>query len=66
MVNIVDLEKVKDHTIILRNRIDELLEEVDLAIEENEEEIKNLDIKDIHYKYKMIQAQMKRLGRFIK
>ena len=44
----MNLESVRWHTNVLRHRTETLLRVLDYAIEEEDEEIKALDIKDIN------------------
>lgn len=61
----MNLESVRWHTNVLKHRTETLLRVLDYAIEEEDEEIKALDIKDINKYFGLVEIQFNRVKRFV-
>lgn len=61
----MNLESVRWHTNVLKHRTETLLRVLDYAIEEEDEEIKSLDIKDINKYFGLVEIQFNRVKRFV-
>lgn len=61
----MNLESVRHHTNVLKHRTETLLRALDYAIEEEDEEIKSLDIEDINKCFRSVEQQFDRLKRFV-
>ena len=56
---------VRHHADVLKHRTETLLRALDYAIEEEDEEIRSLDIEDINKYFRLVEVQFNRLKRFI-
>lgn len=61
----MNLESVRWHTNVLKHRTETLLRVLDYAIEEEDKEIKALDIKDINKYFGLVEIQFNRVKRFV-
>ena len=61
----MNLESVRWHTNVLKHRTEILLNTLDYAIKEDDEEIRPLDIEDINRYFRLVEVQFNRVKRFI-